>query len=381
MEPGTVQDSESRLAEEHAALRRVAVLVARAAPPEDVFAAVSEETAVVLGSDSTGIFRFNDDDNTATVVARWGENEETVLPVGLVLPLEGDSVIIRVRNTGGPARVDTYANLEGATADEVRPTGLRSSVGAPIEVDGRIWGALAVGTFKDERFADDTPERLAAFAELASLAIASAAAREELLDSRARLVQAADAERRRLERNLHDGAQQRLVAIALALRLVHAKLAQGPEAVGPLLERAIEDMARATEELRELARGLHPALLAEHGLGTALGGLVERAPVPVTLEVPPERLGDAVEVALYYVVGEALTNVAKYAGATQVWVSIRRDGDRVRVEVRDDGCGGADIAQGGGLSGLRDRVEALRGRLHVESPAGGGTTLRAELPA
>jgi signal transduction histidine kinase len=380
MEPGHIETGRDH-AEEHAALRRVAVLVARAAPPEEVFAAVSEETAFVLGSDSTGIFRFNDDDDTATVVARWGENEETVLPVGLVLPLDGDSAIIRVRKTGGPARVDTYASLEGATAEEVRPTGLRSSVAAPIEVDGRIWGALAIGTFKDDRFAEDTAERLTDFAELASLAIASAAAREQLLDSRARLVQAADGERRRLERNLHDGAQQRLVAISLALRLVQAKLNQGPDAVGPLLERAIEDMARATEELRELARGLHPALLAEHGLGTALGGLVERAPVPVTLSVPAERLSEPVEVALYYVVGEALTNVAKYAQATQVSVSIRREEGRVHVEVRDDGCGGADVAEGGGLSGLRDRIEALRGRLAVESPPGAGTTLRAELPA
>ena len=194
MAPGLAQTRE-RIAEEQAALRRVALLVARAASPEEVFAAVSEETGRVLGSDSTGIFRFDDGDDTATVVARWGENEATVLPVGLVIPLDADSVIIRVRATSGPARVDTYEGLAGATADEVRPTGLRSSVAAPIEVGAHL-GALAVGTFKPEPFPEDTPDRLAAFAELASLAIASAAAREQLLDSRARLVRAADAERR-----------------------------------------------------------------------------------------------------------------------------------------------------------------------------------------
>jgi signal transduction histidine kinase len=371
---------DDRMADEQAALRRVALLVARAGSPEEVFAAVSEETARVLGSESTGIFRYDDDAETATVVARWGENEDTVLPVGLVIPLDGDSVIIRVRATGGPARVDTYEGLSGATADEVRPTGLRSSVAAPIEVEGRIWGALAVGTFKPERFPDDTPDRLAAFAELVSLAVATAAAREQLLDSRARLVQAADAERRRLERNLHDGAQQHLVAIALSLRLALAKLAQSPEGVAALLEGAVADLTVATEELRELARGLHPAMLAEHGLGTALGALVERAPVTVSLDATSDRLPDGVEVAVYYLVGEALTNVARYADASRVAVTVRREGAAVQVTVTDDGCGGATVREGGGLAGLRDRVEALRGRLEVESPPGVGTTLRADFP-
>ena len=371
--------SRDRIAEEQAALRRVALLVARAASPEEVFAAVSEETARLLGSESTGIFRYNDDE-TATVVARWGENEETVLPVGLVIPLDGDSVIIRVRATCGPARVDTYEGLEGATANEVRPTGLQSSVAAPIEVDGRIWGALAVGTFKAVRFPEDTPERLAAFAELASLAVATASAREQLLDSRARLVQAADSERRRLERNLHDGAQQRLVSVSLSLRLALARLQQDPDGAQPILERAVEDLSLATEELRELARGLHPALLAEHGLRAALGALIQRSPVPATLQVPPARLPEPVEVAVYYLVGEALTNVAKHAEAAKVSIAVRQDGTHVSVEVSDDGRGGADLPGGGGLAGLRDRVEALRGRLSVESPPGGGTTLRAELP-
>lgn len=345
-----------------------------------VFDRVSAEAARVVESSTTAIFRFDGED-TATVVGRWGENRETVLPVGVVVPLQGDSVIIRVRATGRGARVHDYQAVEGTTAETVRATGLSSSVAAPIIVEGQMWGALAVGTFEfGAQFPDDAEQRLEGFAELISLAIASTAAREQLLDSRRRLVETADAERRRLERNLHDGAQQRLVALAIALRLARQKLDDDPVTAASLMDGAVNDAAQALEELRELARGLHPALLADRGLQPALRALARRSAVPVELDVLDERVPEAVEVAAYYVVSEALTNCVKHAQATNATVSVQRNGTSLVVEIADDGVGGVDLDRGTGLVGMRDRVEALRGRLSVTSPTGAGTRLRAELP-
>src|SRR2546423_2113555 len=241
---GTVSDERERIAEQQAALRRVAVLVARAVPPEEVFAAVSEECGRVIGSESTGIFRYHDD-GTMTVIGRWGTKDASVFPIGMVLPIAGDTALTRVYETAAPARMDGYAGLEGDIAEDLRRAGIRSSVVAPIFVDGRVWGALAVGTFRGDPLPEDTDDRLGAFAELVSLAIASTDARERLLDSRTRIVQAGDAERRRLERNLHDGAQQRLVALTLALRLPRAQVQSEPEALAPLLHTAIADVSQA----------------------------------------------------------------------------------------------------------------------------------------
>jgi PAS domain S-box-containing protein len=203
---------------------------------------------------------------------------------------------------------------------------------------------------------------------------------EELRHSRKRLVQAGDAERRRLERNLHDGAQQRLVSLSLALRLAQAKLQTAPEEASSLLGAASDELAQALEELRELARGIHPAVLSDRGLSAALEALAGRAPLPVDVDTPEERLPPPVEAAAYYVVSEALTNVAKYAQASAVDVRVTRLNGRAVVEVADDGVGGADPLQGSGLRGLADRVEALDGRLHVESTPGRGTVVRAEIP-
>ena len=208
-----------------------------------------------------------------------------------------------------------------------------------------------------------------------------AAYENELRRSRARIVEAGDAERRRLERNLHDGAQQRLVSLSLSLRLAQARLTSDPAAAGELLTAAGTELAQALEELRELARGIHPAVLTDRGLGPALESLADRAPLPVELDhAPGERLPAPVEAAAFYVVAEALTNVAKYADATSVRVSVARFDGRAVVEVADDGRGGADPAQGTGLRGLVDRVEALNGHLDVESPVGSGTRVRAEIP-
>jgi signal transduction histidine kinase len=368
----------TRIAVEQAALRRVALLVAQAASPEEVFAAVAEEAACVLGSEGAGVFRFDGD--SAVAVGRWGVDPDGVLPVGTVVPLLPNGAMLRVRDTGETARFDAYDDIEGPAAEMIRTTGLRSTVAAPISVDGRVWGTLAVATFAPEPFAEDTEERLVAFAELVSVAIAGAYAREQLLASRARLVQAADEERRKLERNLHDGAQQRLVTLSIALRLARTLLEQDAERAAELLDGAIADVTQANDELREIARGLHPALLTQRGLHPALRSLARRSPVPVDLTAPNERWAEHVEVAAYYVVAESLTNVAKHAGAKQVTVSVTCDGTHVVATVADDGRGGADESGGTGLAGLRDRVEAVRGRLDVVSVAGVGTTVRVELP-
>jgi two-component sensor histidine kinase len=203
---------------------------------------------------------------------------------------------------------------------------------------------------------------------------------EELRASRARLVESADAARRRIERDLHDGAQQRLVALALKLRLVQER-ADGDDQLTRDLKAARDELDAALDELRELARGIHPTVLSDRGLRAALEALARRAPIPVDLEgVPDERLPESVESTAYFVVAEALTNVAKYAGASHVRVRVGRRDSTVTVEVSDDGRGGADPNRGSGLRGLRERLSALEGRLEVESPPGDGTTVRAEIP-
>ena len=204
---------------------------------------------------------------------------------------------------------------------------------------------------------------------------------EELRASRARIVQAADDARRVLERNLHDGAQQSLVTLSLSLRLVQARLDSDPSAASRLLEDSREDLARALAELRELARGIHPAVLTDRGLAAALEVLTDRSPIPVDVRVPDERLPGPVEAAAYYIVAESLTNVAKYAQASEATVCVRRHDGRVLVEVSDDGVGGADVGKGSGLRGLADRVAALGGTLVLESVQGEGTRIRAEISA
>jgi signal transduction histidine kinase len=253
----------------------------------------------------------------------------------------------------------------------------------PVEREGRPIGAIV----HDAALSEHT-ELIRTAGAAAALAMenerldAEVRARvEELRQSRARIVQAADEERRRLERDLHDGAQQRLVALALTLRVARSKMEDDPKQAAALLDEAAAELGLATEELRELARGIHPAVLTDRGLGAALDALAGRAPVPVELkELPGERLPAPVESAAYFVVSEALTNVSKYAQATHAEVRVERTNGRVTVEVRDDGIGGADPARGSGLRGLADRVSALDGRLEVESDAGRGTTVRAVVP-
>jgi signal transduction histidine kinase len=368
------------LADEHAALRRVATLVAAESPPSRVFEQVTEEVGRLLGLPAATVVQYHGA-HTARVVAGWSEDGRLRFPVGTSLDLDGDTVVAKVLHSGTAQRVDRYDEAGGTLAETMRTAGYRAAVAAPVSVAGRLWGALVAATTSDERLPEGLEDRLCDFADLVAQALANADARERLAASRAELVEASDAERRRLERNLHDGAQQRLVSVALGLGMVNAKLESDQGAARELLSAAQDDLARGLEELRELARGLHPVLLAERGLGPALDALLTRTPTPVEIsELPEERLAPTVEAAAYYVVAEAITNVAKYAQASRATVSIRRSNGRATVMVSDDGVGGADPARGSGLRGLAARVEALNGRLDVDSPPERGTRITAVIP-
>ena len=368
-----------RLAQEQRALRRVATLVASEASPERVFAAVSEEAARVLEVNASAVFRYEGDD-TATIVGRHSraETADDVFQLGMRLPAGEDTGIGQVLMTGAPARVHDYTERPGEIADNMRRMRYRSSVSAPIVVAGILWGA--VGIASAEPLPVDTEARLGAFCELVSLAVASAQARADLSASRARLVKAGDEQRRKLERNLHDGAQQRLVSLALTIRLARRQLETKPEAVAASLEGAANELDLALEELRELARGLHPAALTEQGLGPALTNVAKRLPVEVELRAPTERLPENIEATAYYIVSEALTNVVKHAQARKAKVDMTLAGEVLKFEITDDGRGGADPFAGSGILGLRDRAEAVGGTLFVISPPGKGTVVTAQLP-
>jgi signal transduction histidine kinase len=364
------------LADEQAALRRVATLVAEAAAPLAVFAAVAEEVGRLLLADHTIMARYEADD-TVTVVAAWSATGNT-LPVGLRRPLLQASMSRLVRETGRPVRFDPYAGVAAAELE----IGIRSAIGAPITVQGRLWGLMTVASTGEEPPPPPgTEARLADFTELVATAIANAQAQAELTASRARIVATADQTRRRIERDLHDGAQQRLVSLALQLRAAQAAVPPDLDNLGAELDGVAAGLNGALEELQELSRGIHPAILSEGGLGPALRTLARRSAVPVQLQVGMEgRLPERVEVAAYYVVAEALTNVAKHAGASVVQLEVDTEDGLLRLGVRDDGVGGADPARGSGLVGLKDRVEATGGTLRVDSRAGQGTSLLVELP-
>jgi signal transduction histidine kinase len=368
------------LADEQAALRRVATLVAGEAPPSRVFEQVTEEVGRLLGLPGASVMHY-DGTRTATVVGAWAEDGKPRFPVGASLDLDGDTVVANVLRSGTVQRVDRYEETSGTLAETMRSFGYRAAVAAPVTVGGRLWGVLAAATASDEGLPEGLERRLCDFADLVAQALANADAYEKLAASRARLVEVGDAERMRLERNLHDGAQQRLVSVALELKMVAAKLEGDPRAAQEFLTEAQDELARGLAELRELARGIHPAVLTERGLGPALDALLMRAPIPVEItELPEGRLPPNVEAAAYYVVAEAITNVGKYARASSATVSISRLNGAATVSVADDGVGGADPARGSGLRGLAARVEALNGRLDVDSAPGRGTRIRAEIP-
>jgi signal transduction histidine kinase len=366
-----------RLAEEQAALRRVATVVAGGAEPEEVFELVTEEAGRLLGAASAGTIRYEPDGSGAMVVGRWHGGDQAGMEVGTRIPVSGDTGVAHALRTGRPVRIESFEGRRGWIAEEMHRLGFRRAVTAPITVGGRIWGAIIVAASGEHPLPPETETRLGEFADLVALALASAEAKQELIQSRARIVRAGDEARRKLERDLHDGAQQRLVALALSLRVAGDALDSDPERGRQLLQHARTELDQAIEELRELARGIHPAVLTERGLGAAVELLCTRSALPVDAEIPAERLPAPVEAAAYYLVAEALTNVARYSGASSASVCVSRNGESVTIEISDDGRGGADPARGSGLRGLTDRVEALDGKLEIYSPAGEGTRIRA----
>jgi len=368
-----------RSLDEQAALRRVATLVAEDPEPALLLEAVTREVGLLFGGDTATIFRYTDG-RRVTVMGGWSDRGDFVDP-GSERVLDGDTAAALVYQTHAPARIDDYGAVEGEFARYLHDQGIRCTIAAPVIVGGALWGAVSASSTQEDRFPSAAEHRLGAFAGLVAQALANADARDELRRAAARIVEAGDAARKQLERNLHDGAQQRLVALSLALRLAQSRLPDDPGRAGEILRNASEELALALEELRELARGLHPAILSDRGLVPALSALAVRSPVPVKLHVlTEERLPESVEVALFYVASEALTNVAKYAEASSTHVRLALVEDTAVIEIEDDGVGGADVEGGSGIRGLRDRVESLDGRLDVNSDPGGGTVVRAEVP-
>ncbi|HWM09816.1 MAG TPA: GAF domain-containing protein, partial [Solirubrobacteraceae bacterium] len=367
----------ARLADEQAALRRVATLVARELPPAQVFAAVAEEVGRLLRVGVATMFRY-EGDGTATVVAGWGERD-VLIPVDTRMSLEGDNVAGLVLRTGRAARIDDYANATGPLGTYVRDLGLRAAVGCPILVEGRLWGAMVAGTPQVEPVPTGIESRIEKFTELVATAISNIQARSDLAASRARIVAATDEERQRVVRDLHDGAQQRLVHTVITLKLARRALESEEDAAPSLVTEALDQAERATAELRELAHGILPSVLTHGGLTAGVDALASRMPVPVENDVSVGRLPAAVEATAYFVVAETLTNVAKHARARRAAVTARVEDGALRIQVRDDGVGGAR-ADGSGLLGLADRLAVLDGLLRVESPADGGTLIAADIP-
>jgi signal transduction histidine kinase len=364
---------------EQAALRRVATMVAASTPAPALFGQVCAELGELLAVKSTDMIRF-EDERAATVVGSWTGNDTPAFPVGERIPVDGETVTAKLHRSGLPERVDDYADIPGELAERLRGFGISSVVGAPIFVAGRLWGALMASSEDAHAFPEGTEARIGSFAELVTAALANVDAREQLAASRARIVEAADAARRRIERDLHDGAQQRLVALALNLRMLESSLEPGSRASRELAT-ARADLELALEELRELARGIHPSVLVDRGLEAALAALAGRATTPVELEIDScGALPLSVQTTAYFVVAEALTNAAKHADSERIEVRVARAGDETTVEIRDEGSGGVDPARGSGLSGLADRVSALGGTLEIDSPVDVGTTIRARIP-
>jgi signal transduction histidine kinase len=364
---------------EQAALRRVATLVANETPAATLFDSVCQELGGVMDVKSTDMIRY--DEHDAVVVGAWAASGAPSFPVGERIPVDGETVTAKLLRTGRTQRVDDYAEVDGELAARLRGFGILSVIGAPIMVAGELWGAIMATSERPHSFPPDTEHRIGNFAELVTAALANVDAREQLAASRARIVAAGDEARRRIERDLHDGAQQRLVALALRLQLLHTTVEEGSVIAGELATAEAE-LGEALSELRELASGIHPSLLSERGLVAALDALTKRVPIAIAIDADPDcdEVPAPLQTTAYFVVAEALTNAAKHADCDSARVHAWLEDESVVVEVGDDGAGGADKDGGTGLRGLDDRVSALAGSLEVESPPGGGTTIRARIP-
>ncbi len=368
-----------RLADEQAALHRVATLVASGTMPEQVFSAVVQEMGQLLDTDVVHMISYGHD-ATSTVVAEWSQEGDHI-PVGDQKSLAGRSVSALVLSTGRPARLDDYGGAPGPIASVAREAGFHASAGAPIVVNNRVWGAMIASSMRPEPLPRDAEARIAEFTDLVATAISNAQARTELAESRARIVAAADETRRRIERDLHDGTQQRLVTLGLELRAAESEVPPDHRELEDAFSHAAEGLSEVLDDLREISRGIHPAILSEGGLGPAMNALARRSPIPVELDTRVQtRLPESVEVTAYFVASEALANATKHAHASLTRIEARIEGSALHLSITDDGVGGADPARGSGLVGLTDRVEALGGTLTVRSPAGDGTVMRVELP-
>jgi signal transduction histidine kinase len=372
------RDELQRIADEQTSLRHLATLVARNAPPAEVFDAVAREMGLVLGTRQIVIARYEPDGTAVIVAGSW--NYKEIVDQGSRWRLEPGTVSDLVFHTGAPGRVGAYAG-HGELSTRLRERGIVSSVGCPIMVGRYLWGVAITSSRTDEPLPADTEQRMYEFTELASAAIANAQSHADLIASRARVVAAADETRRRIERDLHDGTQQNLVSIALDIRSIERTLPPELDEARRRLSKTVLSVESTLAELQEISRGVHPAILTKGGLQPALSALADRSPVEADLNVVglvslPERL----RVNIYYIVSEALTNAAKHADATGIRVDLTMDDTLIRLTIRDDGVGGADPARGSGLTGLSDRVHALDGRMDVMSPAGGGTTIFVEIP-
>jgi signal transduction histidine kinase len=370
------RDALAELADEQAALRRVATLVAQGVQPDAIFAAVGEEIGRLLGSALTTVGRFEPDAQALVAVGLGSGNKG--IPLGSRWELDDVIASGQVFRTGHSARVDEvdWSEVPGPLAPFGRRLGVASTVASPIFVEGRLWGAVSVSD--DKPLPPGAEKRLEKFGELIATAIANAESKSELDASRRRIVAAADDARRRIERDLHDGIQQRLIALSFRAR---AMTRRPPDELPGLATELAEGLKDTSDELREVSRGIHPTILTEAGLGPALRALARRSDIPVEVDVSlDERLPEPIEAAAYYIASESLTNVAKHAHANVVRLIAAHDNGLLRLEVRDDGAGGVDAGRGSGILGLTDRVEALGGTISITSPLGHGTAVAVELP-
>jgi signal transduction histidine kinase len=381
-----IENAESRealaqLADEQATLRRMATLVAQGVPPGEIFSAVSEEVGRLVGSDIAAVVRF-EHDPPAIVVVGVGQSIPGI-PIGTRWELDDALALAsaEVYRTGRSARVDAsdWASASWPIHEPALRQGLTSTVASPISVEGRPWGTMSVSA--KEPLPVGTEARLERFSELLATAIANAEGKSELAASRRRIVAASDETRRRIERDLHDGTQQRLVSLGLTVRAAEANIPPDERDLRADLSRIAMGLADAVEDLQEISRGIHPAILSQGGLGPALRTLARRSAIPVELDLATDtRLPESIEVAAYFVASETLANATKHAQASLIEVSLAPRNGSLMLSIRDDGVGGADPARGSGLVGLTDRVEALGGSIRVSSRPGEGTQVTAELP-
>lgn len=367
----------STLADEQAALRRVAMLVAEDAPPDELFRTVTNEVGTLLAADFSGLARF--EEGTVVPLAVWAAEGQHP-PVPDRWPMQPGDPVTAIADARQAVRWDDWSQVSGPIAALIREElGVRSTVGTPIVVEGRLWGALAVHS--KHPLPQDSESRIERFSELVATAIANTDSRAELAASRKRIVAASDEARRRIERDLHDGTQQRLVSLGLAIRAAETNVPPEQSGLRSELSRIASGLGNAVAELQEISRGIHPAILAQGGVAPALRTLARRSTIPVELEVTTgARLPEPIEVAAYYVASEALANTAKHAHASHIEMSLERRDTGLLLEIRDDGVGGADPTGGSGLLGLRDRVEALGGSIRIQSQPGNGTSITVELP-